>query len=75
MSYGRFKGGQHFSKKALKDPNTISPAQIKRFKAFGYNLKAESMSYDKAAHVLNKLEKAKSLKNTNESKREDSRPL
>lgn len=57
MSFGRFKGGQHFSKKALKAENErISPEQVKQLKAFGlgeYNL--DKLSYAQAAHLLKEL--------------------
>lgn len=58
MSYGRFKGGKHFSKQAIKaGSGTISPAQIKQFKTLGIDVKPKSMSYDEAAFRLKELKR------------------
>lgn len=58
MAYGRFNGGQGFSKSALKAVNEkVSPAQIERFKRLGYDVPVNSMSYEKAANILKNLKK------------------
>jgi hypothetical protein len=61
MSYGRYNGGQHFSKLATKRAGVemISVAQIKRFKALGYTVEANSMTYDQAAYQLKNLKTRK----------------
>jgi hypothetical protein len=68
MSYGRFNGGQHFTKKALKaGTGMISPAQIKRFKQLGHDIELNSMTYDKAAHLLKNLKRSEpTSKHSNE---------
>lgn len=61
MSYGRFKGGQHFSKKALDAGiESISPEQVKRLIKYGLiDFDLSKLTYSQAAHLLKELRRDK----------------